>query len=85
LAFKETNIVIKWQGKRENEIGIDSKTGKKIIGIDEKYYRPAEVNQLLGDATKAKEKLGWEAKTSFEDLVKTMVHADWEKVKRRGY
>jgi len=85
LAFKETNIVIKWQGKRENEIGIDSKTGKKIIGIDKKYYRPAEVDQLLGDATKAKEKLGWEAKTSFEDLVKTMVHADWEKVKRRGY
>ena len=85
LTFKELDILIEWQGNREDEIGVDSKTGREIIGIDEKYYRPTEVEQLLGDATKAKEMLGWEHKTSFEDLVKTMIHADWKKVKRRGY
>ena len=85
LAFQELDIAIEWQGKGKNESGIDVKTGKKIIRIDEKYYRPTEVNQLLGDASKAKNELGWEPKTSFEELVKLMVHADWEKVKKRGY
>ena len=79
------NIIVEWQGSEENEIGVDSKTGKKIIGIDENYYRPTEVEQLLGDATKAKEKLGWEHKTSFEELVKIMANSDWERVKRKGY
>jgi GDPmannose 4,6-dehydratase len=85
LAFQELDIAIKWQGKGKNESGIDVKTGKKIIGIDEKYYRPTEVNQLLGDATKAKKELGWEPKTPFKELVKIMAQSDWEKVKRRGY
>ena len=85
VAFKELDIEIKWQGTGENEIGIDSKTVKKIIGIDKKYYRPTEVEQLLGDAKKAKEELGWQPKTCFEELVSIMVHADWEKVKKRGY
>ncbi len=85
LAFKELDIIIEWQGREEDEIGVDSKTGKTIIDVDKKYYRPTEVEQLLGDATKAKERLGWEHKTSFEDLVKTMIHADWEKVQKRGY
>jgi GDPmannose 4,6-dehydratase len=85
IAFKELDIEIKWQGTGENEIGIDSKTVKKIIGIDKKYYRPTEVEQLLGDAKKAKEELGWQPKTCFEELVSIMVHADWEKVKKRGY
>ena len=85
LAFKELNINIEWKGHGKDEIGIDAQTGVKIIGIDKKYYRPTEVEQLLGDATKAKKELGWEAKTSFEDLVKIMVHSDWKKVKKRGY
>ena len=85
LAFMEVDMDIEWQGSCENEIGVDTQTGKKIISIDEKYYRPTEVDRLLGDATKAKEKLGWESKTNFEELVKIMVHADWEKVKKRGY
>ena len=85
LAFKELNIDIEWRGKGESEIGVHSKSEKKIIGIDKKYYRPTEVDHLLGDASKSKEKLGWEPKTSFVDLVKIMVNADWEKVKRRGY
>jgi len=85
LTFKELDINIEWQGSRKDEIGIDSKSGKKIIGIDEIYYRPTEVDQLLGDASKAKKELGWKPKTGFEDLVKIMIHADWEKVKKRGY
>jgi GDPmannose 4,6-dehydratase len=85
LAFKELDIGIEWQGNGEEEVGIDTKTGSKIIGIDKKYYRPTDVEQLLGDATKAKDKLGWEPKTSFEKLVKIMVKADLDKVKRKGY
>ena len=85
LTFKELDIYIEWQNRGDNEIGIDAQTGNKIIGIDEKYYRPTEVELLMGDATKAKKELGWEPKTSFEELVKIMVKADWEKVKKRGY
>ena len=85
VAFKELDIEIEWKGTGENEMGVNSKTGRKIIGIDKKYYRPTEVKHVLGDAKKAKEELGWQPKTSFGDLVKIMVHADWEKVKKRGY
>ena len=85
LSFKELDISIDWKGEKENEIGVDNATGKTIVEIDPKYYRPTEVETLLGDATKAKEQLGWEAKTSFVDLVKKMTISDWEKVKRRGF
>ena len=85
LAFQELDIAIDWQGKGLDEKGFGTNTGKQIIGIDQKYYRPTEVNQLLGDATKAKKELGWEPKTSFEELVKLMVQSDWKKVKKRGY
>ena len=85
LSFKELDIHIDWQGDRENEIGVDQVTGKTIIGINPKYYRPTEVETLLGDATKAKEQLGWEAKTPFSELVKMMVQSDWKKVKKKGY
>lgn len=85
LAFMELDMDIEWHGSGKDEIGVVAKTGEQVIGIDEKYYRPTEVDQLLGDSTKAKEKLGWEPKTSFEDLVRIMVHADWKKVKKRGY
>jgi len=84
-SFKELDIHVKWQGEGENEAGIDGATGKTIVGINPKYYRPTEVETLLGDATKAKEKLGWEAKTPFGELVKKMVQSDWKKVKKRGY
>ena len=85
LTFKYLDIEIEWDGKDEEEVGLDSKTGKKIIGIDKKYYRPSEVDQLLGDASKAKNELGWEPKTTFEDIVKIMIEADLQKVKMRGY
>ena len=85
LSFNELNIKIDWQGEGEYEVGIDTDTGNEIIGINSKYYRPTEVEPLLGDATKAKQQLEWEPQTSFNDLVKKMVHSDWEKVKKRGY
>ena len=85
LAFSELGINIEWQGKGINEVGINAQSGYQVIGIDKKYYRPTEVEQLLGDAYKAKNELGWEPKTSLEELVKIMVHSDWEKVKKRGY
>ena len=64
------NVV--WEGEGLNEVGIDKNTGKTIIKVNPKYFRPAEVETLLGDATKAKEKLGWEPKTSFKQLVEDM-------------
>ena len=84
-AFKELNIKIDWQGKGQNEIGINRETGKTIIEIDPKYYRPSEVDTLLGDASKAKKDLGWESTVSFDELVKKMVISDWEKIKKNGY
>jgi GDPmannose 4,6-dehydratase len=85
LAFKELDMELKWQGEGEKEVGIEKTTGKTRVAVDPNYYRPAEVDLLLGDAAKAKEKLGWEPKTTFQELVKIMVNADWEKVKIRGY
>lgn len=77
LAFKEAGIDIAWEGEGVNERGIDKRTGKRLIQVDPKYFRPAEVEQLLGDSSKAKNLLGWNpTKTSFEQLVKIMVASD---------
>ena len=85
LAFAETGTKIEWKGKNENEKGIDSATGKTIIEIDKKYFRPTEVDLLIGDASKAKKKLGWSAKTSVEQLVKEMVASDIKLFERDKY
>jgi GDPmannose 4,6-dehydratase len=85
LAFAETGTKIEWKGKRENEKGIDSATGKTIIEIDKKYFRPTEVDLLIGDASKAKKKLGWSAKTSVQQLVKEMVASDIKLFQRDKY
>ncbi|MFZ4619823.1 MAG: GDP-mannose 4,6-dehydratase [Bacteroidota bacterium] len=84
-AFNELGIELRWEGEGENEKGIDKSTGKVLVAVDPKYYRPTEVDLLIGDATKAKEKLGWEAKTKFADLARLMAKADLELVKKRGY
>ena len=81
LSFAELGINVDWEGENEKEIGINSQTGDTIVKIDPKYYRPTKVDTLLGDASKAKNILGWEVKTSFNDLVKIMVRADYEKLK----
>jgi len=69
-------INIKWQGSAEDETAIDIQTGKTIVKVNPKFYRPAEVDFLLGDATKAKRELGWEPKTTVDELCKKMVEAD---------
>lgn len=83
LAFNETGVELRWEGEGVNEKGIDTKTGKVLVEVDPKYFRPAEVEQLLGDPTKAKTLLGWNPrKTSFEELVKIMVTHDMAFVKK---
>ena len=83
LAFKEAGIELRWEGEGINEKGIDVDTGKPLVEVDPKYFRPSEVEQLLGDPTKARTLLGWNpCKTSFEELVRIMVRHDMEKVKR---
>lgn len=77
-AFGELGIEIEWQGEGVNEIGIDKATGKKVVAVDPRYFRPSEVEQLLGNPTKAHEKLGWKPKIKFEQLVNEMVASDWK-------
>ncbi len=80
LTFKELGIDIIWQGKGVEEVGIDASTGKIIVEVDPGYYRPTEVELLIGDPSKAREKLGWEPKVKMEDLVKIMIKSDEEEV-----
>jgi len=80
LVFREVGIEIGWQGEGVDEVGVDRATGDVVIEIDPRYYRPTEVELLLGDPTKAKEKLGWEAKVGLRELVKMMVEADLGKL-----
>ena len=83
LAFKEVGIELRWEGEGVNEKGNDVKTGKSLVEVDPKYFRPCEVEQLLGDPTKAKTLLGWNPiKTSFSELVKIMVTHDMRFVKK---
>jgi GDPmannose 4,6-dehydratase len=78
---KYFEIDLVWQGEGLNEVGLDKKTNKIIIAIDPKYFRPAEVDVLLGDYSKAKAKLGWEPKVKFNELIEIMAKADYENEK----
>ncbi|MCW9133349.1 GDP-mannose 4,6-dehydratase [Bacillus paramycoides] len=83
LAFKHVGIELEWVGEGVEEKGIDKATGKVLVAVDPKFFRPAEVEQLLGDPTKAKTLLGWNpTKTSFEELVRIMVEEDMKKVQK---
>ncbi|PFH87180.1 GDP-mannose 4,6-dehydratase [Bacillus sp. AFS088145] len=83
LAFKHAGIEVEWQGEGINEKGINKATGNVIVEVDPKFFRPAEVEQLLGDPTKARTLLGWNpTKTSFEQLVEIMVTHDMKKVEK---
>ncbi len=83
LPFKEVGIALIWEGEGENEKGIDKSSKKVLIEVDPKYFRPCEVEQLLGDPTKAKTLLGWNpTKTAFKELVKIMVNHDMKFVKK---
>ncbi|UUL82180.1 GDP-mannose 4,6-dehydratase [Sphingomonas qomolangmaensis] len=76
MAFRGIDIDIEWSGTAEDEIGVDPKSGRTLVRINPKFYRPAEVELLIGDASKAKRLLGWEATTSLEELCRLMVEAD---------
>ncbi|WP_070137674.1 GDP-mannose 4,6-dehydratase [Crocinitomix algicola] len=84
-AFGYAGIELRWEGEGVNEKGIDTATNKTLVEVDEKYFRPTEVDLLLGDSTKAREELGWKPTYSFDDLVKEMVEADLELFKRDKY
>jgi GDPmannose 4,6-dehydratase len=80
LAFKKINVDIIWQGKGVNEKGYNKQNGKCLVEVDPRYFRPAEVDQLLGDSRKAKKILGWETKITLDDLVSEMIENDLRKV-----
>jgi len=83
-AFKHVDVDIKWQGEGVDEKGIDKDTGKVLVEVDPKYFRPTEVDLLIGDPSKAKEELGWEPEVKFKELVQLMVQSDLEAIEKHG-
>ena len=82
LAFAEAGMNLRWEGSGIDEKGIDNATGRVLVEVDRKYFRPAEVEQLLGDPTKARTLLGWNPRqTTFEELVRQMVRHDLKSYK----
>jgi GDPmannose 4,6-dehydratase len=84
-VFSEMDMDLMWKGEKEKEAGIRKKDGFVCVEVDQRYYRPTEVELLIGNPAKAKEKLGWVPKTTFRELATMMAKADFEKVKKRGY
>ena len=84
-AFGEVGRTVEWSGQGVDEIGRDSKTGQTVVSVDPRYFRPTEVEQLIGDPTKAREKLGWRHEVGFGELVKEMVACDLQVVKRDSW
>jgi len=81
-SFQEVGIRIAWEGAGADEVGKNANTGENLIRIDPRYFRPTEVDSLLGDATKAKEKLGWKPRVTFDELIRMMVHEDLKEAER---
>ena len=82
LSFNLLDINLVWEGENEEEVGIDRNSGKTIVSVDSKYFRPSEVNLLEGDPSRAKKILGWEPKVKFEKLVQIMIKSDWDELKK---
>jgi len=82
-SFRVLGEELDWEGSSVYERGLLKSSGKEVVAIDPRYFRPTEVDLLIGDYSKAKEKLGWEPKTRFDELVKIMVKSDYEKIKSR--
>jgi GDPmannose 4,6-dehydratase len=84
LAFSKIGREIEWRGKGDDEVGIDTANGSTLVKIDSRYFRPTEVDQLLGDASKARRVLGWKHTVSFPELVSEMLKADLEVVAKES-
>ncbi|MEX0955352.1 MAG: GDP-mannose 4,6-dehydratase [Rhizobiaceae bacterium] len=84
MAFAEVGIKIEWRGEGREETGVDAKDGRTLIQIDERYFRPTEVDYLCGDATKARTRLGWAPKVTVEEIAKEMVAEDIKQIERSG-
>jgi GDPmannose 4,6-dehydratase len=84
LAFQEVGIAIEWRGAGRDETGVDAKDGRTLIQIDARYFRPTEVDDLCGDATKAQTKLGWKPKVTVEEMAREMVAEDISQIERSG-
>lgn len=82
LAFDAVGIKLHWEGEGLDEKGIDPSTGKVLVRVDPQFFRPAEVHQLVGDSTKAREKLGWEPQVSFRELIQMMVENDLKEIEQ---
>jgi GDPmannose 4,6-dehydratase len=82
-AFEELGMAITWQGKGIGERAIANATGKTVVEVSEQYFRPTDVTSLTGDPAQTEKQIGWKAQTTFRDLVKLMVKADWESVAGR--
>jgi len=85
VAFSELDINIVWSENGIEEKGLNTKNGKTLIEINPRYFRPTEVDILIGDYSKAKQKLGWQPKVKFAELAKMMAKSDYEKVLKRGF
>lgn len=85
LAFAEVGKQIEWKGQGVDEVGVDTKSGDVLVRIDARYFRPTEVDLLIGDPTKAREQLGWKHTTTFPDLVKEMVRSDLALIEREQW
>lgn len=83
-SFRCVDIEITWKGSGTDERGIDKKSSKELVRVNPRFFRPAEVNFLLGDASKAKEALGWEVKTTFPELVRMMTEADMQRITKKA-
>jgi len=81
-AFREIRIDIEWKGHATQEHGVDASNGRVLVAVDPRYFRPTEVEILVGDATKAREKLGWRHEIKFDDLVTEMVREDLKSIGR---
>jgi len=82
IAARQLTMSIRWEGEGADEKGLEAKTGEMIVAVDPSYYRPTEVHDLLGDAGKARQKLGWQPSTSFEELIAEMIEADMEEAQK---
>jgi GDPmannose 4,6-dehydratase len=82
LAAGHFGMAIEWRGSGVDEVGIDSRTGNTIVRVDARYFRPTEVDSLLGDAGKARRLLGWQPEVDFATLVREMAQADWDHARR---